>query len=115
MDGALIAWSDTDEFLTRLDAARTAGSASARLRLLEEARALCRGEYLDDCPFYGDSEYVDDRRTLFRGRVVDLLVALGEGYEATDDRVSAAAFRKALVTAGDHCPPARAGLVRLGV
>lgn len=49
MDGALIAWSDTDEFLTRLDAARTAGSASARLRLLEEARALCRGEYLDDC------------------------------------------------------------------
>ena len=115
MEAAVIAWADTDEFLARLEAARSAPSPAERLALLEQARSLYRGEYLDDCPFFGDSEYVDQRRRLFRGHLVDLLIALGEGYEATGDRVSAAAaFREALVTAGDDCPPAKAGLSRLG-
>jgi hypothetical protein len=43
-----------------------------------------------------------------------LLIALGEGYEASGDRASAAAaYREAVAAAVDGCPPATAGLVRL--
>ena len=84
-----------------------------RLRLLEDARALYRGEYLDDCPFYGDSAHVEDRRAALRGRCVDLLLALGEGYEQAGDRVSAAAAYRDALAMTDDCPPARAGLTRL--
>ena len=84
------------------------------LHLQEEARTLYRGEYLDDCPFYGDSAYVEDRRTALRSRFVDLLVTLGEAYEAGGDRASAAsAFREAEATAADGCSPAEIGLARL--
>jgi hypothetical protein len=49
-----------------------------------------------------------------RDRHTDLLVALGEGYEASADRASAtAAFRDAVASAGDACPLAEAGLLRL--
>ena len=37
------------------------------LRLLEAARALYRGDYLDDCPFYGDSVHVEERRASLCG------------------------------------------------
>ena len=115
LDGSIVAWSDVDAFLATLDAAAGADGA-ARTRLLEEARRLCRGEYLDDCPFYGDSVFVEERRVLLRGRFIDLVVALGETYEASGDRLSAAAaFREALTRAPDGCPPAVAGLARLGI
>ena len=79
-------------------------------------RRLCRGEYLDDCPYYGDSVFVEERRVLLRSRFVDLVIALGEDYEASGDRMSAAAaFREALMRAPDGCPPAAAGLARLGL
>ena len=114
LDPTLIDWSDVADFLARLDQARGAPLPSENLRLLEEARLLYRGEYLDDCPFYGDSVHVDDRRTSLRGRSVDLLIGLGEGYEAGGDRSSAAAaYREAVATAVDGCPPADAGLSRL--
>jgi hypothetical protein len=101
-------------FLARLDQARVATERTESLRLLEEAHALYRGEYLDDCPFYGDSVLVEERRASLRGRAIDLLIALGEGYEATGDRASAAAaYREAVAAAADGCPPAEAGLVRL--
>jgi len=100
LDPAVIAWSDTAEFLARLTAAREA-PAGDRVRLLEEARTLYRGEYLDDCPFYGDSSQVDERRTALRERYRDLCLALGEAYEARDDRLSAAAaFREAAAAGG---------------
>lgn len=113
LDPAVIDWSDVTAFLARLDDARATSDRAEALRLLEAARALYRGEYLDDCPFYGDSSHVEDRREALRGRCVDLLLALGEGYEQAGDRVSAAAaYRDALATT-DDCPPARAGLSRL--
>ena len=114
LDPDIVGWSDVAVFLARLDQARAATEPGENLRLLEEARALYRGEYLDDCPFYGDSEFVEDRRASLRGRSIDLLVALGEGYEAFGDRPSAAAaYRDAVAAAPDGCPPAEAGLLRL--
>lgn len=114
LDPAIVDWSDVALFLARLDQARVATERPENLRLLEEARALYRGEYLDDCPFYGDSVYVEDRRAALRGRSIDLLIALGEGYEASGDRASAAAsYREAVAAAVDGCPPAEAGLLRL--
>jgi hypothetical protein len=114
LDPTVVGWSDVERFLARLDAARGAADQATHVRLLEEARAMYRGEYLDDCPFYGDSVYVEDRRAALRGRSVDLLVALGELYETAGDRVSAAAaYREAVASAADDCPPATAGLSRL--
>jgi DNA-binding SARP family transcriptional activator len=108
-------WSDVEAFLARLEAAAAAGEPRERRRLLEEARALYRGDYLDDCPYYGDSSHVEERRGLLRDRNQDLLIALGEAYEADGDRVSAAAaFREAITRAVDPCAPAEAGLARLG-
>lgn len=112
----VIGWSDVEAFLARLDEARRAPGPAERLACLEEARSLYRGEYLDDCPFYGDSVYVDERRTLLQGRWIDLLLSLGETYETMGDRASAgAAFREAAMASPDGCPPADAGLARLGL
>ncbi len=115
LDPSLIEWSDVDAFTDALAAASSATADDAAITRLEEARSLYRGDYLDDCPFYGDSEYVEERRRLLRGRCVDLLVALGERREANGDRpAAAAAFREAVSLAGGGCPPAEDGLERLG-
>jgi hypothetical protein len=113
LDPAVIDWSDASAFLARLDDARATNDRGEAMRLLEAARALYRGEYLDDCPFYGDSAHVEDRRGALRGRCVDLLLALGEGYEHSGDRVSAAAAYRDAIAMTDDCPPAQAGLNRL--
>ena len=114
LSDAIVAWSDVDAFLTVLDGA--AADRSSRQQLLEQARNLYRGEFLDDCPYYGDSAFVEHRRALLRGRYVDLMVALGECHEANGDRMAAAgAFREAVTRAPDGCPPAATGLARLGV
>ena len=109
----LIAWSDVEAFRARI---AEAGTSPEPIAMLEEARALYRGDYLLDCPFYGDSPYVQERRALLRGRFVDVLLALGERYEAQEDRPAAAAcFREALQVSGDDCPRADDGLARLGL
>lgn len=115
LDPTLIAWSDVEAFTACMDQATAATTGEETLSALEAARTLYRGDYLDDCPFYGDSEYVEERRSLLRGQYVDLLMALGELYEARADRPAAAAsFREALTTAGGELPNAEAGLARLG-
>ncbi len=114
LDAGVVEWSDVALFLARLDEARVTTERADVVRLLEEAHALYRGEYLDDCPFYGDSVFVEDRRASLRGRSIDLLIALGEGYEVSGDRASAAAaYREAVAAAADGCPPAQSGLARL--
>ena len=113
LDPAVVGWSDVAEFMRGIDKPE-ASSPQARLAQLEATRALYRGEYLDDCPFYGDSAHVERRRASLRARFIDLLVTLGEGYEALGARPSAsAAYRDALAVATDGCAPAEAGLVRL--
>ncbi len=116
LDLAFIAWSDMAAFGECLAAARAAGIEPAtRVQLLEEARALVRGAYLDDCPFYGDSAEVEERRDALRLAHADLLVTLGEAYEAGGDRMAAIeAYREALRVAPDGAGPGSAGLARLG-
>lgn len=115
LDPDAVEWSDVSAFEDLLARAGTA-AADERLRLLEQARALYRGDYLDDCPFYGDSSHVEERRELLRGRYLDLLLSLGESYEAGGQRVRAAdCFRQARAVAGEQLPAAEEALARLGV
>ncbi|HEX6475525.1 MAG TPA: hypothetical protein VF114_10625, partial [Candidatus Limnocylindria bacterium] len=115
LDPSLIGWSDAQAFEEAMSAASASTDPDAALQHLERARSLYRGDYLDDCPFYGDSAQVEERRELLRGRCVDLLLTLGERYEARGDRPAAAAcFRQARQVAGDDLPPADEALSRLG-
>ncbi len=116
LDPSLVAWSDVQAFEESMASASSTRAPDEALRHLERARSLYRGDYLDDCPFYGDSAYVEERRELLRGRFVDLLLALGERYEARGDRPAAAScFRQARMVNGDDLPPADEALGRLGV
>ncbi len=107
--------SDVADLEAELAAAGQAPDPTARLGHLERARVLFRGDYLDDCPYYGDSAAVEERRSLLRSQLVDLLLSLGELYEQRGDRPAAAAcFRNARQTAGEPLPSAEAALSRLG-
>jgi hypothetical protein len=115
LDPTVVAWTDVTAFEELIAATGSEHDPADSLRLLEQARALYRGDYLDDCPFYGDSVHVEERRQLLRGRYLDLLLALGERYEARGDRPAAAAcFRQARSAAGEGFGPAEQGLARLG-
>jgi len=84
------------------------------LLLLEQARALYRGDYLDDCPFFGDSVEVEDPRRERRQRYVDLLVELGERYTLRGDRTAAASsLRRAQTLTDDEIPRLEEALGRL--
>jgi predicted ATPase len=106
---------DIAEFEQRLLNAAQATDDVAAIRSIEAARTLYRGDYLDDCPLYGDSEYVEEHRRLLRGRLTDALVDLGHRYERRgDESLAAARFREALTVAGGDCASASEGLDRLG-
>lgn len=116
LNPSLVAWSDLAAFEQHMAAAGGELDPGAALRHLERARSLYRGDYLDDCPFYGDSSHVEERREFLRGRFVDLLLSLGARHEARGDRSAAAAcFREARLVAGDELPSADEALVRLGL
>jgi DNA-binding SARP family transcriptional activator len=113
LDPGVVAWSDVAEF-NRLVAAAGGVSPDEGILLLERARALYRGDYLDDCPFFGDSVDVEDARRELRQRYVDLLVELGERYTARGDRTSAASsLRRAQTLADDEAPRLTEALGRL--
>jgi predicted ATPase/DNA-binding SARP family transcriptional activator len=108
---SVIGWQDVAEFEQRLLHASRATDDVAATRGLEAARSLYGGDYLDDCPLYGDSEYVEDRRRFLRGRMTDALVDLGRRYETRgQETLAAERFREALTTSGGDCPSATAGL-----
>jgi non-specific serine/threonine protein kinase len=109
----LVEWSDVAAFERLLDEA--AGlQGRERTAVLEEARALYRGDLFDDCPFYSDSAFVEERRPLLGGRHEDLLVDLGDLYAALHDEAMALArFRQALAV-NPESARARSGIDRLG-
>ena len=114
LEPSVVAWSDLGEFDRLLaDAAR--GDPAEVVGILEQARALYRGDYLDDCPFYGDSAQVEDRRTDVRRRYVDVLIELGERYAQRGDRTAASnSYRQAQAVADDELPRIVEALGRLG-
>ncbi len=115
LDPAVVAWSDVAAFEEGLAAASRATGPDDGLQQLERTRSLYRGDYLDDCPFYGDSAFVEERRELLRGRMIDLLLTLGERYAERGDRPAAAScFRQANLVAGEELPSAANALTRLG-
>jgi DNA-binding SARP family transcriptional activator len=110
----LVRWSDVYEFEEQLDAACTTGEPAAARRHLDRARRLYRGDYLDDCPFYGDSVAVEEGRQLFRGRHTDALMALAHAHEQVGNPTAALGLlREALARDGTHCPTAEQALIRL--
>ena len=105
-------WSDVAAFEELLDGA-TGLDGRARTTVLEEARDLYRGDLFDDCPFYGDSVFVEERRAYLRARHEDLLVELGDRYAALGDTALAAVrFRQAL-THNPESTRARSGMARV--
>ncbi len=114
LDDRVVAWSDVAAFEEELAAVGGAPDDVAAISHLERARSLYRGDYLDDCPFFGDSAWVEERREQYRGHFVDLLVALGERYERRGDRPAAAArYREARLAAGGDLPVAEVAIERL--
>lgn len=114
LDPATVAWSDVAEFEELVGRAGAGGSAG--LQSLEQARALYRGDYLDDCPFYGDSAEVEERRIALRQRYVDLLIELGERYADAGDRPAAmACLRNAQALAEEDVPRIGETLDRLAL
>ena len=109
----LLEWSDVSAYEELLDGTN-GRKGSERIARMEEARDLYRGDFLDDCPFYGDSAFVEERRSYLRGRHEDLLVDLGELYAAlSDEGLALARFRQALKFNPDS-ERARSGIDRLG-
>jgi two-component SAPR family response regulator len=112
----VVTWSDVAEFERLLNATRTAESIEDRVRLLEAARALYRSDLLDDCPFYGDSVHVEERREELRERVADLLIELSDRYAEDGDRAAAAdALRRAQTISGRDLSGAMEALPAVGV
>jgi DNA-binding SARP family transcriptional activator/GAF domain-containing protein len=117
LDPASIGWCDIDEFARAIERGQTQlrqGDLEAARESFEQAVALYRGDYMDDCPFFGDSTYVEERREDLRAQQIDALLALGAVYERLE-RVGEAAtvYRRALAVSHDDCPRAEDGLERL--
>jgi DNA-binding SARP family transcriptional activator len=114
LDPRVVEWSDVQAFEDGLAAAGAVEHPADAVAQLERARSLYRGDYLDDCPFYGDSTFVEERRELLRGRMVDLLLSLGQRYAERGDRPGAAScFRQASAVAREELPAATGALARL--
>jgi DNA-binding SARP family transcriptional activator/GAF domain-containing protein len=119
LDPAAMVWCDADAFTAAAERGHTLmrqGDMEAARALLAEALELYRGDYMDDCPFFGDSVYVEGRRTELRDQRIDALLALGAVYERLGQTGEAVTcFRRALAAADGDCPRAEEGLARLQV
>jgi DNA-binding SARP family transcriptional activator len=119
LDPSAVAWCDADVFAAAAERGHTQlrqGQTEAARATFVEALALYRGDYMDDCPFFGDSSYVEERRVELRGQRIDTLLALGAVYERLGQAGEAATcYRRALAAADGDCPRAEEGLARLQV
>jgi two-component SAPR family response regulator len=119
LEPSTVSWCDIEQFLLLVERGTnllSQGNIGQAVIELEDAADLYRGDYMDDCPFFGDSPYVEDQRSLLRQRSIDLQLALGAAYEAQERAGEAMmAYRRALALSPDGCPLAVDGLARLQV
>lgn len=119
LDPAAIGWCDVDAFASAIERGHTLlrrGELEAARDAFRTALELYRGDYMDDCPFFGDSAYVEERRTELRTLQIDALLVLGNIYERLGQAGEAATcYRRALAASRDECPRAEEGLARLQV
>ena len=85
--------SDLADLEDLLEASGSESDPVARIALLERCRSLNRGAYMDDCPFYGTSVFVEVRRSLVQSVMTAVLFELGDLYETTGHPALAALRR----------------------
>ena len=90
LDMTLVQWTDVTEFERHLLMIEGEADVPTLEAHLEAARALYRGDYMDDCPIYGDSSHVEFRRQLLRDRYVGALRTVAEAREQVGRRAAAA-------------------------
>lgn len=76
----LVTWSDVWELERLIDRSASIRDDRTRIDLLEACRQLNRADYMDDCPLFGTSVYVEDRRAMLRAVRQAVLVELAELY-----------------------------------
>lgn len=111
----------TGSDLELFNAAIERGHAAARrddteqaVLSFSQALQLYRGAYLDDCPFYGDSSYVEPRRIELHAQHLEALLTLAGIHERRGQPSEAAAcYRRALFVTDGDCPAAEDGITRL--
>lgn len=109
----LVTWSDAAAFEELIGKAAQS-DAKAATDAREQARRLYRGDWFDDCPLYGDSSYVEERRAYLRGLFEDVLTKLGDHYRDHGDQASAAARYRQALGVNPENRTAISGLERLG-
>lgn len=97
----LISWSDAWELERTIGASASTDELAGRIELLEACRQLNQADYMDDCPFFGTSVFVEPRRAMFRAVRQAVLVELADLY-ATLGRHALAAMRRAEAEAVDE-------------
>ena len=78
----LISWADTWEVERMVNASASTADLQARIELLEQCRRLNQADYMDDCPFFGSSVYVEGRRSMLRAVRQAVLAELAGLYRA---------------------------------
>jgi DNA-binding SARP family transcriptional activator len=119
LDPSSIGWCDVDEFVSAIEEGHTLlrrGDLETSRERFRHALSLYRADYMHDCPFFGDSAYVEERRDELRSQFVDALIALGAVYERLGQAGEAATcYRRAIAASLEECPRAEEGLARLQV
>ncbi len=84
LEPAVVSWCDTEVFVSAVEQGINEfhqGRFDAALMTLRHAVQLYRGDYMDDCPFFGDSYYVEEQREILLARYIQGQLALSVLYE----------------------------------
>ena len=101
----LVHWSDVEEFEDHVSMIESADDLVGMEAHLDAVRRLYRGDYMDDCPIYGDSSHVEARRQLLRTRYVSALQSVAEARERAGEVTAAAHLSgEALAISGESVP-----------
>ncbi len=108
-----IIWSDIEAFSLAVEQGITQfhqRNQAAALETLKQAVQLYRGDYLDDCPLFGDSPYVEEQRQTLLTRYIQAQTRLSILYESQGRmgeaqsayQESVAAYRRMLLINPDY-------------